>query len=290
MTPVRWAVQALATIAFLARDRPKAIIATNPPVWLGLIAYAYSTLRRSPMVLDSHPGGFGAQEDRVAARLQALHRWLVRRVAAVLVTGEPWSSQVRQWGGTPIALWEAPVPWSVPVLEPRADGAPLRVLYVGVFGVDEPVGLFVQAVNGLAGVEVAITGDPRRAPSGLLESADANVTFVGYLRGNYYVDAIARADLIVTLTTEATSVMRAACEAVWAERPLLLSDSPATREAFPWAVHVANDVEAIATAIGALRDDLSAATADLVTAREAQEKAWDEQLDALKTALRGPAR
>jgi hypothetical protein len=147
--------------------------------------------------------------------------------------------------------------------------------------------LFVRAVGELAGVDVAITGDPRRAPAGLLESAAPNVTFVGYLRGDHYVDAIARADLIVTLTTEATSVMRAACEAVWAERPLLLTDSPATRGAFPFAVHVHNDIDAIKSAITALRDDLTTATTDLAAAREAQEKTWTDQLSALRSALNG---
>jgi glycosyltransferase involved in cell wall biosynthesis len=280
-------VQAVATVVFLARQRPSAIIATNPPVWLGLIAYAYSKLRHSPMVLDSHPGGFGAQDDHVAARLQPIHRWLVRRVAAVLVTGEPWSTRVRQWGGRPIAMWEAPVLWTVPPMAPRAEGEPLRVLYVGVFANDEPVELFVDAMNQVEGIEVSITGDRRRAPEGLYEKAAQHVRFVGYLRGTQYVAAIANTDVIVTLTTEPSSVMRAACEAIWAERPVLVTDTPATRDAFPSAVHVANDVSALAAAVAALRDDLSTATVDLAGAREAQEQAWQRQVAALRTALRG---
>jgi hypothetical protein len=284
-TPLRWVVQAVATVVFLARSRPSAIIATNPPIWLGLIAYGYCKLRHAPMVLDSHPGGFGAQEDRIAARLQPLHRWLVARVAAVLVTGEPWSTQVRKWGGTAIALWEAPVLWTVPVLTDRAEGAPLQVLYVGVFAVDEPVGIFVQAMNQVEGIEVSITGDRRRAPLGLFETAARHVHFVGYLRGRDYVAAMAKADVVVTLTTEPSSVMRAACEAIWAERPLLVTDTPATRDAFPSAVHVPNDVEALAAAVTALSADLSPALTGLHAAREAQQAAWDRQLLALKKAL-----
>ena len=63
---------------------------------------------------------------------------------------------------------------------------------------------------------------------------DANMFMVHSFveNGGDYVAAIERADLVVSLTEEPTSVMRSGCEAVWAQRPLLVSDSPATREAF----------------------------------------------------------
>lgn len=284
-TPLRWLVQGAATAGYLVGKRPRAIIATNPPIWLGLIAYGYSRLAKAPLVLDSHPGGFGAQEDRVAARVQALHRWLARRVAAVLVTGEPWATLVQSWGGRSITLWEAPVPWSVPRLSPRGHGEPLRILYVGVFGDDEPVAMFVDAMNRMDGIDVRITGDLRRAPRGLVDSAAAHVKFIGYLRGTDYPAAVADADLIVTMTSEPTSVMRAGCEAVWARRPLLVSDWPATRTAFPFAIHTANAVDELVDAVSALRDDPTAAVAQLDPAWQAQADAWATQMTALENAL-----
>lgn len=43
--------------------------------------------------------------------------------------------------------------------------------------------------------------------------------------------------------------MRAAYEAVYAERPLVVSDWPILRELFPMAVHAAHTVEGLAEAI-----------------------------------------
>jgi hypothetical protein len=285
LTPLRWAVQAVATAAFLLRRRPRAVIATNPPIWLGLIALAYCKIRRAPLVLDSHPGGFGAQKDRVAARVQGLHRFIARHCAGVLVTTEHWANVVRSWGGTAVVLWEAPVDWSVPPLAERAPDGVLRVLYIGVFGDDEPVETFVAAMNTVSGVEVSITGDQRRAPAGLIDTAAAHISFVGYLRGSDYADAVAGADLLVSLTEEPTSVMRSGCEAVWAERPLLVTDSPATREAFPYASHAENTVAALASAVERIRDHPAELASTVHQARVMQEDAWQRQADAVTRLL-----
>ncbi|MGH9043947.1 MAG: glycosyltransferase, partial [Acidimicrobiales bacterium] len=91
---VRYVLSALATVAWLAKERPNAVIVTNPPVFAGLVAYICSRVLGAPLVLDSHPGGFGVQGDRISARLQPMHRWLARRAEAVLVTDETWRSKV----------------------------------------------------------------------------------------------------------------------------------------------------------------------------------------------------
>ena len=43
--------------------------------------------------------------------------------------------------------------------------------------------------------------------------------------------------------------MRAAYEAVYAERPLVVSDWPLLRELFPEAIHARNDAESLAAAV-----------------------------------------
>ena len=74
----------------------------------GLVTLAVGRLIGSPVVLDSHPGAFGAQGDSVSARLQAVNRWLVRHVDGCIVASEPWVEQVRAWGGAAVELHEAP--------------------------------------------------------------------------------------------------------------------------------------------------------------------------------------
>src|SRR6202034_2357319 len=59
LVPVRYLLSAIATASFLLRMRPTAVVATNPPIFPGLIASLYCRATGSRLLLDSHPRGFG---------------------------------------------------------------------------------------------------------------------------------------------------------------------------------------------------------------------------------------
>ncbi|HVX22208.1 MAG TPA: glycosyltransferase [Acidimicrobiales bacterium] len=287
---VRWARAAVATVADVRRHRPAAVIVTNPPMPAAVVAWLAGRSVGARVLLDSHPGGFGAQGDRVAARLQWVHRWLVRRVDGSLVAERKWQRVVEGWGGSAMVLHEAPGDWTMTV--PRRHD-PLRVLYVGRFAADEPwrevLGAAASLRAGGARCEVQMTGDPGRA--GLSGgSVPGNVTLLGYLDPANYARAVREADVVVTLTTEPGSVMRAACEAVWAGRPLVVSDWPAARELFPHAVHVANDAAGLAAGIRLVDAGYDRLAAAAPAARAAQEARWEAQLAELRERLGVEAR
>ncbi len=160
------------------------------------------------------------------------------------------------------------------------------VLFVGVFADDEPVADVVEAARQLLDVaDVHITGDSGRAPDGLLEQAPANVQFVGFLEPVAYRRALADADVVLALTTEPSSMIRAAYEAIYAERPLVVSDWPALREAFPYAVHVAGDANGIAVGLRAALEQLPRLRADAIAARAQQDQRWAAQVARLREAI-----
>ena len=218
---VRYALCTLDTVAYLLRRRPRAIIVTNPPLVAGYVAWACARLLGCPVVLDSHPGGFGAQGDHVSAKLQGLHRWLARHVDGCAVASAPWVEVVESWGGRAVELHEAPpgaLPASLGDLEERPGGPTergLRVLCVGRLAPDEPSEEVAAAAALVPDCRFLVTGDPKRAPT-LIERAPPNVTFTGYLAHDDYLRALQEADVVMTLTTEPSSVMRAAYEAVYA--------------------------------------------------------------------------
>ena len=98
-------------------------------------------------------------------------------------------------------------------------------------------------------VDLLVTGRLEDMPEGLARSASGNVSFVGFLPPEQYRDLVASADVVIGLTTEPTSVMRCAYEAVYARKPLLVSDWALCRELFPFAVPVSNDAQSIATGL-----------------------------------------
>jgi glycosyltransferase involved in cell wall biosynthesis len=272
-TAIRYLVSLVLTVAELARSRPRTIIATNPPMFPPLVAWGWSRLTRGTFVMDSHPSAFGAKGKRTLERLQPLHRWLARRAAAVLVTTPARAAEVQSWGGTGLVVHEAPA-----TFPPPARGPATAVLFVGVFAPDEPVDAVVAAAAAVPEVEFRLTGDPTQAPPGLLEALPPNVTCVGYLDADTYATEIAAATLILTLTTEPSSVMRSAYEAVYARVPLITSDTPVLRDVFPYALHCESTPESIATAVREGLASLQTMRANTDLALELQRRRWDEQL------------
>jgi glycosyltransferase involved in cell wall biosynthesis len=275
---VRYVLSAVRTIDYLVRTRPGLVIVTNPPVFAGCVVLAWARRSGASVVLDSHPGGFGAQGDTVSARLQPLHRWLVRRVDLTMVTAPGFRQQVESWGGKGIIVHEAPGNWDV--------GPPPRllrpkVLCVGRFAGDEPVEVVLQAAALTPECDFAVTGDLNACPPHLVETAPANVTFVGFLDPAGYRSAIQGATAVLTLTTEPLSVMRAAYEAVYAERPLIVSDWPINRELFADAVHVEHCPHSLSAGVRRLVAGYEGILARTGAARARQVVRWEAQREAL---------
>ena len=287
LTAVRYLVSVLWTGYVLLKERPDVVVVINPPVLAAASAVGFSRFAGAEVVIDSHPGGFGAQGDRLSAILQPLHRWAVRRSRATLVTGEHWAEVVRDWGGCPLVVHEPPAPWtsSASVRAVRGAGERPRVLFLGTYGRDEPVAELAAAAALLPEVRLRVTGDPAAAPPGLLDSLPANVEAVGYLGPEDYQAEVLRADLVVVLTTEPTSIMRAAYEAVYARRPIVVTDWPGLRVVFPHAVHVPNNAQGIADGVRSALHDLERLNGLAARAREQQEQRWQAQLAALRTVV-----
>jgi glycosyltransferase involved in cell wall biosynthesis len=283
LVPLRWCHSALRMILYLMRRRPRALIVTNPPIFPGLIGVTYGRLTGAPVLLDSHPGSFALKGDRVARIMLPVHRWLAPRVAGVMVTVEQLGERVRSWGGRALVVHEAPARRASNA--PPGPRDPLEVLFICTFDPDEPVDAVLEAVATLPEVHLTVTGDTRRLPEATHQNAPENVRFVGYLPAEEYARALERCDAVLALTTEPTSIVRAGYEAVYAQRPLVVSDWPALRETFPHAVHVANDPSSIARG---LRRACRAYPELRRLTRQAlitQQRRWENQLTALVGAL-----
>jgi glycosyltransferase involved in cell wall biosynthesis len=244
---------------------------------------AYGRIFRAPVVLDSHPASFGRKGSAAGKRLLPVHRWMVSRVASSVVTTSDWVQVVRDWGGDADLLHEAPGDWDTRPLPP-VDSRPI-VLVVGIFSGDEPVSEVLEAAAAAPELDVRLTGETSRLAPGLVARAPDNVTFVGFLGREDYRAAVYGAHVILTLTTEPTSIMRAACEAVFAGRPVVVSDWPALRETFPHAVHVDNNAEGIARGILEAVDRLDELVHVATTAADEQRARWKAQLAMLERRL-----
>jgi glycosyltransferase involved in cell wall biosynthesis len=211
----------------------------------------------------------------MGAVMSPLHRYLVRRAQATLVAGPELARTVESWGGRPMIIHEAPPLWSINI-PPRCHDRP-TIMWVGIYARDEPVAEVVEAAALLRDYDFLVTGDLRRCPPSLRASATPNVHFTGYWANEQFQQLIRRSDVMLVLTTERTSVPRAAFEAVEALRPLVLSDWPHLRELFPKAVFVANDPQGVAAGVRKAVKHHRRLAGEARNARDAQHARWEAQ-------------
>ncbi|MDA8044199.1 MAG: hypothetical protein M0Z30_03020 [Actinomycetota bacterium] len=281
--PVRYALSTLMTCRALALRRPRAVIVTNPPIIPVLLAALYAEVTRARLVLDDHPGAFGAMGYRPGRWTEFLHRRVAKRAELCLVTERTWVERVEAWGGRALIFHESPGK-----VVPQAYRPPQtvpKILYVSTFARDEPSVAVMAAAKLVPELQLMVTGDPARRPPGDLP---ANVELLGFLAEPDYLEALAAADAVLALTTEPTSAMRAAFEAIWAQKVLVVSDWPLTRQLFPDAVHAGNDPAAIAAGLRRAIREHGSIGATSTSARERQLSQWQSQLGALRSVVEGP--
>src|SRR4051794_39492238 len=286
LVPFRWLVSALRTAAFILRRRPSGVIVQNPPVIAALVAFAAARMVGAHLVIDAHPAALTRTGPRrwLPDRVNA---GLARHVDAVMVTVWDLAERIGAHGGRGIVLHEAPP--DIEPSEPPPAEERLRVLVVSRFAPDEPVGEVIEAAAGLPELDLVVTGERRLRPPGLAERAPGNVEFPGFLSIGEYRRALVESHVVMALTTRPYSVSRAAYDAVWALRPLVVSGGPQMAELFPHAVVVENTAASIAAGLrdaGARYSELARETSE---ARELARERWEQQLTELRDALSGGA-
>jgi glycosyltransferase involved in cell wall biosynthesis len=225
------------------------VIVTCPSPFPAVIVAIYARIFGAPYVLDAHPSAFGHRA-KIWQLFVPLLKSLARRACVTMVTEPALGAVVAEWGGTPLVFHEALPPLS-PAVCPRTRRVRPTVVFTTIFAPDEPLEAITGATHQLHDCDVAITGDHSRLPQELKADllAESHVSLTGWLDQPNYLALIANADVVVALTRDPHSVMRSAFEAVYLERPTVLSDTTTLREAFSPSVFVENDAAAIASGV-----------------------------------------
>lgn len=285
---VRYPVAFVKTLLLLLWRRPDPVVAMGPPIFCQLAAYAATRLTGARLFLDSHPGAFGLQHDPVGRHVQPLHNWLCRHASGVFVTTEDLALRVERAGGRPLLLHEPP-----PVAHKIVRNFDHDVVVPTVFARDEPIDAVLGAAALLPSVRFAMTGDTTKLSADLLAGVPKNVSFLGFLGHDEFLDALRAARVALVISDEPQSVPRTAYEATFLSIPLVISDHPNTRRYFPHAIHVGNDPDAFARGCELLLHESQAARQGrLDDGRRFAAATWCEQArlagDALGLELQQP--
>jgi glycosyltransferase involved in cell wall biosynthesis len=248
----KYAGQWIATARILRRERPDTVFVMTPPVIAALPAFWYAWRHNKQVVLDAHSAAFLHPRWR---RLQWLQRLLCRRAATTLVHNEHIAGYVCKAGGHVTLVPDVPIVFEKPQPFPRSTA--FTVAVVCSFNYDEPIPAIVDAAALLPDVQFFVTGNPKHLDPAIAGRLPANMQLTGFLSVEAYGGLLTDADVVLTLTTRDHTMLRGAYEAIYQGTPVIVSDFPILREAFPeGAAHVDNTARQIASAVSEVRSNL----------------------------------
>ena len=284
----KYLAQWFETSRILRRERPDITFVMTPPVFAALPAFWYAWRHGKQVVLDAHTAAFLLPRWR---HFQPLQRLLCRRATTTLVSNEHLGDVVRRGGGHATLVPDVPVVFDLgsgreslvfscsgtgsdreKTSDSRPD--PFVVACVCSFDYDEPVQEMFAAAARLPAVQFFMTGNPGKLGAAA-RTCPANVTLTGFLSTERYGGLLASADAVLVLTTYDHTMLRGAYEAIYQGTPVIVSDWPLLRDAFPeGAIHVDNTAHGIAEAIRTMQAASGEYRAGAARLREHKLQEW----------------
>lgn len=269
---LKYAVQWWATSRLLRRTRPETVFVMSPPVFAALPALWYARRTGARVVVDAHTCAFVLPRWQ---RLQGLQRWVCRRAATTLVTNAHMAERVRAHGAQATIVPDVPIVF--PRIEPFERDERFTVAVVCSFAGDEPIAAIWEAAARVPHVRFHVTGDARLLSDDLRSRVPPNLSLTGFLETARYAGLIRDVDAVLDLTTEDHTMLRGAFEALYQGVPVVVSDWPILRDAFPLgAVHVPNTPAGIAAGIERMERERVAFRAGAARQRAVMLARWQD--------------
>ena len=278
---LKYAAQWIRTARVLRAEQPDVVFVMTPPLFAALPALLYTRKRGKRLVLDAHSAAFLHPRWR---RFQGLQRALCRKAATTLVHNDHMAALVREAGGHATLVPDVPIefPGREPFLRPRN----FTVAVVCSFNYDEPIREILEAAAAVPDVQFFMTGNPRHLDPTLAKSLPPNVTLTGFLSTPAYGGLLTDADAVLTLTTRDHTMLRGAYEAIYQGTPVIVSNWPILRDAFPiGALHVDNSPSQIGAAIRNLKSGLEEYREGALRLRESKLERWQSIAAAIRARI-----
>jgi len=286
--PFKYLLQSMHTLAILLKDRPYIVFVQDPPIFAALSVYLYSVLtaRCAKYIIDAHTGALLHPWWKPFRWLQ---KFLYRRAFTVITTNQAISELVKSLGADSLVL-EGP-----PIVIPDGESMPLsdkfNLVLINTFSPDEPLSAVLEAVKDSSDIHLYVTGDVEKAPSFLLKTKPANVTFTGFLSEEDYFKLLRGTDAIIVVTDTNYTLQLGAMEAIAVGKPIIASDMSFLRSHLcKGTIHVPNTPDGLNVGISEVQQNYSLLSQEILELRHVQKKGWETNSQKLLELITGKAK
>ncbi len=240
--PLRYAFLALRTLSLLGRERPRVVLAQNPPIFLPVILVLIKPLYRFKLIIDHHAvwSMKTLRQPLLSQGIAALERFASRHADSNMSPNNSWTRELRARGATDAFTYHDFIPESTTTAEKKVDWTtnPLpshRYLVIAAHG-GHPQELLeeeVAAVDGLQDYLLVITGKREKLGRRIARlNPKSNVIYPGYLDDANYEALKRSADVALSLSTELNTVPHAIHEYLAHGIPTIVLRDPLLRSLF----------------------------------------------------------
>lgn len=224
------------TWATLQEMRPRTVLCLNQPPMLPLLCWWWARRNQAMVIQDFHSG---ALTHRYWRPFLGAYKAMVRMAPFTIAHNRIDAERLRQWGGAVsvmLTLPGDPTASGLPEVRASSDGSRPSFLFVCTFAPDEPIPEVLQAFAQCPEFDVLVTGNYRKA--GLDPSTQPdNVKLLGFIEYREYLEQMATATAVITLSRRGHIMQMAVEEAITLGVPVLTNHSPTLEEALGDAGH-----------------------------------------------------
>ncbi len=279
----KYALGLLKTIRILLNERPLLIFCQNPSLILSAFLVTIRKPARFRVVVDAHNAGLFPKEGE-SYLLGMLSRYIQRHADLTIVTNKGLQEHVEKNGGKAFILQDK-IP-AIPVRPSKELGKGFNLLFICSYGDDEPYEKVFEAARKLAPeVHIYVTGNYRKKDIDTA-SVPGNVTLLGYVSEDQYVEMLNSVDATIDLTTREDCLVCGAYETVSVEKPQILSNTKALRSYFhKGVVYTEHTAQDIAMSVQQLLDEKERLKQEAVELKRHLENEWEKRRQTLEAHL-----
>jgi glycosyltransferase involved in cell wall biosynthesis len=250
------------------------------------------------LLIDAHNEGVEPYTHNHAI-IRAFTKFCHRHAERTIVTNSRLAEVIERNGGRPIVLPDAipPIPAAAHQISalddsetPETETRPVLCV-IATFAKDEPIEQIIDALPKMrTRAKVYITGNLDRLSLRVRVKAPDNVQFTGFLPELEYWKLLARATVIIDLTTRENCLVCGAYEALAVGVPVVISDDPSAREIFGDGMcYTKTDPTSIAAAIDQVIDGGVNWRIRSISAAEQYELRWSKLFAQFESDVRALA-